>query len=252
MARQISPYFPPPLRAHRSVATGNRDGDVFRFRPVFRGANGRFDQNRDGDVFCSDENRDGDVFHSDRNRDGDVFRIRPVFRGGFTLVEVLAVVVILGIASAMVMPYLGTRNDQYVQAAARVAMADLIYAQNQAIVTQTTQYVQFDTTAQTYSLLTASPATSPLVYATNPTSTQNYLRKFNSSTTPQLQNVTLNTVNFDGKTTMAFDELGQPLSWDPATNTTAPFVGTGTIVLQSGTFSMTVSVEPYTANFTAH
>src|SRR4051812_1277839 len=67
-------------------------------------------------------------------------------RGGkaaFTLVEILMVVIILGIASAVIVPNLGTRNDMNVAAAARVVMADLMYAQNRAIVTQSMTYVQF-------------------------------------------------------------------------------------------------------------
>jgi len=170
---------------------------------------------------------------------------------GFTLVEILAVVVILGIASALVIPNLGAQNDQYTQAAARVVMADLIYAQNQAIVTQTMQYVTFDTVGQAYSILTVSPSTTPLTYAQNPTSLQNFIRQFGSSATPQLQNVALSSVSFDTKTTMAFDELGAPYSWDPGANATTPFVAAGAVVLSSGNYSMTVSIQPYTANMTA-
>jgi prepilin-type N-terminal cleavage/methylation domain-containing protein len=172
-------------------------------------------------------------------------------RRGFTLIEILAVVVILGIASALVIPQLGMRNDQYCQAASRVVMADLIYAQNYAIVNQSMTYVQFTANGQTMTLYSASPSTIPAPYLTNPVSLTNYTRTFNSSSTPQLQNVTLGTVSFDGQTTVAFDELGAPYSWTSSTNSTAGFVNTGTIKLTSGTYSMTVSIEPYTANLTA-
>ena len=52
---------------------------------------------------------------------------------GFTLVEILVVVIILGIAGAIIVPSIGTRNDLKAAAAARVIMADLIYTQNLAI-----------------------------------------------------------------------------------------------------------------------
>ena len=58
--------------------------------------------------------------------------------GGFTLVEILMVVVILGIAAACVVPQLSSRDDLKTAAAARVVMADLIYAQNRAIAVQQT------------------------------------------------------------------------------------------------------------------
>src|SRR5256885_4391767 len=91
-------------------------------------------------------------------------------RPAFTLVEILVVVIILGIASAVIVPNLGTRYDLNVAAAARVVMADLMYAQNRAIVTQSMQYVPFDTAGQKYSLLSSKPNASPLVYLQNPTS----------------------------------------------------------------------------------
>ena len=50
---------------------------------------------------------------------------------------------------------MGTRDDLKAAAAARMLMADLIYAQNRAISTQTRHYVKFDTgsSPQTYSLV---------------------------------------------------------------------------------------------------
>jgi type II secretion system protein H len=73
---------------------------------------------------------------------------------GFTLVEILAVIVILGIASAIVIPQIGTRDDMRVKAAARTLIADLIYAQNLAISTGQVVYVRFDVAGNQYSMLT--------------------------------------------------------------------------------------------------
>src|SRR5437763_7201143 len=70
--------------------------------------------------------------------------------GGFTLVEVLAVVVIMGIAAAIAIPFMGTRDDLRVTAATRNVVADLIYAQNTAITTGVPVYVRFDSTANKY------------------------------------------------------------------------------------------------------
>src|SRR5688500_3499715 len=75
-------------------------------------------------------------------------------RGGFTLAEILAVVVILGIASAIIIPQIGTRDDMRVKAAARTLVADLIYAQNLAISTGQVVYIRFDVAGNSYSLLT--------------------------------------------------------------------------------------------------
>jgi type II secretion system protein H len=87
-------------------------------------------------------------------------RARRVRGGaGFTLVEILAVIVILGIASAIVIPQIGTRDDMRVKAAARTLIADLIYAQNLAISTGQVVYVRFDVAGNQYSMLT-NPANS--------------------------------------------------------------------------------------------
>src|SRR5260221_11201513 len=77
---------------------------------------------------------------------GVPMRVRQIKRA-FTLVEILVVVVILGITAAIVVPQIGTQSDLKAAAAAREIMADLIYAQNRSIATQTKHYVVFNTTA---------------------------------------------------------------------------------------------------------
>src|SRR5829696_352345 len=74
------------------------------------------------------------------------------FPRAFTLVEILVVVIILGIAGAIIVPSIGSRDDMKAAAAARVIMADLIYAQNLAITSQGNRYINFDTVNQQYSL----------------------------------------------------------------------------------------------------
>src|SRR4051794_29157191 len=82
---------------------------------------------------------------------------------GFTLVEILVVIIILGIASAMIIPQLGSRDDLVVSAAARMMMADMIYAQNRAISLQKPHYVRFDGQQYTVSDTTAiTPITHPV------------------------------------------------------------------------------------------
>lgn len=166
----------------------------------------------------------------------------------FTLVEILVVVTILGIAAAIIVPQMGSRGDLKAAAAARIIMADLIYAQNRAISTQTKHYVKFSTasTPQSYRLLTS---VTPLVDITHPiTKASQYLVAFGSNGSPGLSDISLGAVSFEGKTTLAFDELGVPYYYDSVANTTTALTTTGgsTIKVTSGTFTLTISIEPYT------
>jgi prepilin-type N-terminal cleavage/methylation domain-containing protein len=162
---------------------------------------------------------------------------------GFTLVEILMVVVILGIAAACVVPQLSSRDDLKAAAGTRVVMADLIYAQNRAISVQQTHYVAFDIASKKYSILTTFQPTP--VYVTHPISKDNYVTTFSTAATNAMREVTLVSADFDGKAGLAFDALGSPYS--VATDgTTAALVGQGQIKLKAGSYVLTVTVEPYT------
>src|ERR1700689_4326199 len=90
-------------------------------------------------------------------------------RAGFTLIEVLCVVVIFSIAAAIVLANMGNEGDLQAQSAGRQIMADLLYAQNQAIATQQSTYVYFNTAGKTYALYKPWGT-----YLTNPISHGNY------------------------------------------------------------------------------
>jgi type II secretion system protein H len=164
---------------------------------------------------------------------------------GFTLIEILCVVVILGIASAVIIPQIGSRDDLRAAAAARTVMSDLIWAQNSAIAQQRRYYVQFG--GQQYTVLSRAADVDPLVTATHPITKNSYIVPFDTRTNGT-DGVTLGTPNFGvaGVTIIGFDDLGSPFAYDVGTNTSTPLTAAGTIPVICGGQTLTISVEPYT------
>jgi len=156
------------------------------------------------------------------------------------------VVVILGMASAIVIPQINSRNDLKSASAARLVMADIMYAQNQAIVTQTRQYIKFDTAGKQYKLCSGF---SPEVVITNPVTQGSYVQKFGSASTTYTKEMNLVSANFDGNAALAFDALGAPLA--VASDGTAAALVSGSVVVGAGQNSMTITVAPYTGELTA-
>ncbi|MGD0137305.1 MAG: type II secretion system protein [Tepidisphaeraceae bacterium] len=169
----------------------------------------------------------------------------------FTLIEVLVVVLILGIASALILPEVSGQDDMSAAAAARTVMGDLLYAQNRAIAMQQYAYVAFNQAGQSYSLYdgtSAGPATTPL---THPVNGINYVMTFGKAGPNNVaSDVTLGSVNFNGQSTIAFDETGVPYFYSSGPPT--PLTGTGSIRLNSGSYSVTVSVAQDTGEITVN
>lgn len=166
-------------------------------------------------------------------------------RGAFTLVEILMVVIIIGIAGAIIVPQMGARDDMRAAAAARIVMADLIYTQNLSITLQKNHYVRFDVTNGSYTVL-ASPA---MTTVTQPVEKRPFTMTFGAAGTPGLRDSTLNAASFTGLTatpylTIGFDELGTPLVYTDA-GTSETMAG-GSITVRSGTYSLVITIEPYT------
>ena len=162
---------------------------------------------------------------------------------GFTLVEILCVIVILGIASAIIIPQIGSRDDLKAAAAARLLISDLMYAQNLAISNQRSHYVQF--VGQQYTLMSGSP----LAAITHPIDKDPYTMNF-AANRAGLEGVNLVSIDLGGgpvaNGVLGFDELGTPFSYDGVTAT--PLTAAAQILVRSGTITLTISVEPFTGD----
>ena len=161
---------------------------------------------------------------------------------GFTLIEILCVVVIIGIASAVILPQLGSRDDLRAASGARELMADLLYAQNRAIALQQMHYVQFNTATNTYQIVDSG-----FNVINNPVSGFPYTVTWG---TGNMVKVNLANPNFDGQTTLAFDAMGVPYSYSAGGG--ANTLSSGSVQVTCGTNTLTVQVSPYSGEITVH
>jgi prepilin-type N-terminal cleavage/methylation domain-containing protein len=162
-------------------------------------------------------------------------------RGGFTLVEILMVLAILGIAVTIVVPMVTDTSGMKVTSAARQIASTLLYAQTASISTQEQYQVVFDTVSNSYEVQdsTGTVIMDPVVGSPYQIDYPNDRRT---------QNVSLETANFDGSSTVWFDRLGAP--YGGAISASPPPLSTGQVVVRVGDKTMTINVEPVTGRIT--
>lgn len=148
---------------------------------------------------------------------------------GFTLVELMVVLVVLAIVSAVVVPHAIQSSDMEALSAARVLSADLQYAQDMAITTQQDVTVTFSPVADTYVL---SNASGPLIHPINKT---DYIMAF--ATQRGLGEVQIQSASFGSDAFVTFDEVGSPSAG-------------GSVMLQAGAYTCQVNVAPTTGKVT--
>lgn len=167
---------------------------------------------------------------------------RPLRGRAFTLVEVLVVVVIMGIAGAVVVPSLMRTSTFGVQAAARMSISDIIIAQNDGIAAQASRSIIFEPAQNRYRLVvtaTGAPLKLKLRAGGN---AADYIIDFD--TDDRFAGVSIQNANFPPGLlplpplpTLTFDALGSPSNG-------------GTFDLVAPDASYRVTVAPFTGRVT--
>lgn len=175
-------------------------------------------------------------------------RTRMTFRGGrgYTLIELLIVVGLLGLASSIIIPYLNDRGDLHLQAAVRAVIADLAYAQQSAHDNQEFRRMVFFSDGSGYAIVRVSDATFTTAfdaatadYVIDPIEGGEYIRDFSNDV--RWNTVSIKAASIDsGNEHVTFDLLGGTVS-----TTSSPGTG-GTITLQSEGTEYTITLEPFT------
>jgi len=155
---------------------------------------------------------------------------------GFTLLELLIVVLILAIAAAVVVPLAASGQDAQCASAARMVVADLELAQSYALARQDLVALVFSEDLQNYKVVLAAGQNldvyeSLLVLAHPGRAGQIY--ETNIQAELQLGDVVVSSADFNGDRYVVFDSFGSPEFG-------------GSIVLTVRDASLTVTVEPIT------
>lgn len=163
-------------------------------------------------------------------------------RRGYTLIEVLVVVTVLGIAAAMIVPSMGSAGVLRIHGAVRTLISDITFAQSDALAYQTRRAIVFDLNAETYAICevngsTVVPADDAL-YVSSGTS-ERYIVDLNRV---EFGDANLVKADFDGSNTLVFDELGGPVKTPSGDEPLAA----GLITLAGPDSTFEISIEAYT------
>ncbi len=154
--------------------------------------------------------------------------------GGFTLVELIIVIVIISIAALTAIPMMSSAAGVQIRSAANMLTADLEYAKSMSISRGQNYSVVFDKDAESYRIEDQDGNVIP-----HPVKKGfGYVIDFQSD--GRLNKVDIVDVDFDATSEVKFDYLGSPY------NGNSTPLNSGVISLQAGGTTTTVTVEAVT------
>jgi len=163
----------------------------------------------------------------------------PGIRGsGFTMIELIMVVIIIGIAAAMVVPMMSSAGSMQIRAAVNMVAADLEYAKSMAISRGQPYSVVFDKAAETYRIVDQAGSVIPHPVKKG----SNYVVDFRNDN--RISRVEIVDASFDATPKVTFDYLGSPY------NGASTPLNSGVVTLGSQGITKTVRVEPVTGFIT--
>ncbi len=156
---------------------------------------------------------------------------------GFSLIELLAIMVMLGVIAIATIPSIASLGADRASMAAQQLLRDLSFARQRAVASGTRSWVVFDTGAHTWSVLAEDPSVPGRAGAAvivDPATGQDFIQLLDVN---QFIGVQLVAVAIDGDVEIGFDWLGQPLN--AAEN---PLAATGSVTL-TGTHVVNVAID---------
>jgi prepilin-type N-terminal cleavage/methylation domain-containing protein len=171
-------------------------------------------------------------------------------RSGWSLIELLTVVVVLGVAAMIVIPYAASGASASGQSAARLLVTDMLAAQMDAVATQNFRRVHFYSDGSGWCILELDageladpfdPITATYAEDAVESQGQNQQSITNFVKDARFRNITIENVNFGtGFEYITFDPTGGILA-----NDGSPSLG-GSVEITSGKFTWTITLAPLT------
>lgn len=165
---------------------------------------------------------------------------------GYTLLEVLVVVAVLGVAGAMVVPSMSQTGVLRVQAAVRTIVADITFAQSDALAYQRRRGIVFLVEENGYVLTEVNGPTIDIdtdaLYSPDLPDGRYHVR----IAAQQFAGAQITSADFDGDNVLVFDELGGPVLTPDGD---APSAG-GSIYVSGSGFIFRIDIEAYTGRVT--
>jgi prepilin-type N-terminal cleavage/methylation domain-containing protein len=161
---------------------------------------------------------------------------------GFTLVEIIIVIVIIAIVAMTAIPMMTAAASMQIRAAANMVAADLEYAKSMAISKGQSFSVVFDETNERYQIEDQGGSVVP-----HPVKKGfNYIVDFANDSRTNKVDIADADFDPDSSSIITFDYLGSPYS---GSGTAKPLNG-GVISLQAGNWGRTIAIEPVTGYIT--
>lgn len=148
--------------------------------------------------------------------------------GGFTLVELIAIVVIVSILAGVAVPAMTNLDDSRGAAAGKQLLKDLTFARQRAVATGHRCWVVFDAPGDAWSILAEDPQNPGRSSAASVTDLATG-RAYDISLAQDFTGVTISSADFDGGDEIGFDWLGRPF-----VNDSTELAADGSLTLNTG------------------
>ena len=163
----------------------------------------------------------------------------------FTLAEVLCVVVILGIVGAVVGGQLGARGDLTAEAAGRVLVGHLQFAQDRAVSKRRPHLLVFE--ANGSAVTVCSPDDGGVLRPVpHPVEPGPMRMTFGPDGAGGGRGVSVGGLDLGGGATVGFDAVGEPITAALTGLNPAALASPATVTLRAGDFEAVVAIEPVT------